>query len=60
MRLKKAIEVLSRDDYPEVIILDPDFPDALKLATEAMKAWQEQRQDVTYHHIRLLPGETEE
>ena len=60
MQIDKAIEINERIHSELQRAATVEELNAIKLGIEALKAWDEQRKDTTYHHIFLLPGETED
>jgi len=60
MKLEKAIEILENLARETGAFIKGDEIDAMKLGTEALKAWKEHRGTGSLMDPLLLPGETEE
>jgi len=58
MTIDKAVETIIYMLPVVKVYFTDDVVEAAELGVEALKAWDEQRKDTTYHHMHLLPGET--
>lgn len=60
MTAKKAIEILGINLYHPYVKELPDLQEAMKLSSEALKAWQFLRSHSGFSAQALLPGETKD